>query len=51
MFLINQKRTYYFHIVFIIINLNSLKEQIKAYYLKIEYIRYQIINSNKLKTI
>ena len=51
MFLINYKRTYYLYIVFIIINWNLLKEQTKMYYLKIESIYCQIINSNKSKNI
>ena len=34
-----------------IINWNSLKKQTKMHYLKIEFIYYQIINSNKSKNI
>ena len=51
MFLINHKRTYYLHIVFMITNWNSLKKQTKMHYLKIEFIHYQATNSNKSKNI
>ena len=48
---IDRKRTYYFYIVFMIINWNLLRERIKIRYLKIEFIRYQITNSSKSKNI